>query len=960
MKFAAPLRIAVPAIALLLLAGCASTGIGTDTTPIATAAERPAPAGGLAQLVEAAEIPFERFTLENGLTTIVHTDRKAPIVGVTVYYRVGSKHEPRGRTGFAHLFEHLMFVGSENVENFDIPLEGAGSTPTNGSTFFDRTNYVETVPTGALDLALFMESDRMGYLLGAITQEKLDNQRAVVQNEKRQGDNQPYGLVRYLQAEGLLPVGHPYRHATIGSMADLDAASLTDVREWFRDNYAPNNVVLVLAGDIDAATARPMVERWFGAIPRGPEVAKVEAGPVTLSAPVERTVTDQVPFPSVFQMWTGPGLNHPDAVPLQVGMEILGGLQSSRLNNALVRGAELAVSVSANASLQEQLSLIETQVDVKDGVPREQALAALEAETARLLADGPALDELDRARTQAVARAIAALESVGGFDGKGLILAEGELYSGDPAFYRRQLDQLVALTQLDVQQAMQRWLSRPAFTLNIVPGERTLDGGVMGGWGDEDINPPPAPDEKAPLAVTRTAPPREQPAVSPVGALAFPEVQRATLSNGIEVLLAQRDAVPQVSLALTIDAGAVVDPADRNGLHATMVGLLAEGTTTRSAVDIAIAQEQLGTTLRASAGVDNDTVVLQALSTNLASSLELMADVVRNPAFREDDVARVREQRLAEVAQELASPNGLASRVFFPLVYGADHPYARAFSAGDADVIASLAPADLAAAHKAWFRPELATITAVGDVTLPDLVAALESSFGDWSAMAASPSAKPVAPPAPPAQQRLVVVDRPNSPSSTLLIGRATPLMGHADDTEPTLLAVEVLGGGFLSRLNQDLRETKGWTYGIRASIPAVKGQRLLQVGTPVQADRTADSIRVILDQMSAFPATRPVDEIELQRVTDGSIRGLPNRYETNAQVLGALLTNQRLGRDMRYQAQLPAIYRAIDSAAIDAAAREYLGPGDLTIVVVGDRRVIDPQLEGLGMPITYLEAKDL
>jgi len=956
MKLPATLRHTFPLAAALALAGCATTApLAPEVTTAPAAAN-----ASLTALVDQVQIPFETFTLPNGLTTIVHTDRKAPIVGITVYYRVGSKHEPRSRTGFAHLFEHLMFGGSENVENFDIPLEAAGSTPTNGSTYFDRTNYVETVPTGALDLALFMESDRMGYLLGAVTQEKLDAQRGVVQNEKRQGDNQPYGLLEYLLLEGLLPVGHPYRHSTIGSMADLSAASLADVQDWFTDNYGPNNVIIALTGDIDAATARPMVERWFGAIPRGPDVARVEAGPVTLPAPIERTVTDQVPLTAIYRAWTGPGLNDPDAVPLQVGMYILGGLQSSRLDNALVRGQELAVSVMAYADTQEQLSTLLAQVNVSDGVEREVALAAMDAEIARMLADGPTADELERAQTQLVAQTIGSLESVGGFGGKGMILAEGLMYSGSADSYRTQLEQMAALTPADVQAAMQRWLSRPAFTLNVVPGERTLNGDMMGGWGDEDMTAPLAAAPAGPTEITRTAPPREYPAVAPVGALAFPQVERATLSNGIPVVLARRTSIPQISVALTVDAGSVVDAPGAAGVHETMIDLLTQGTTTRSAEDIAVAQEQLGTSLSASAGVDRDTVGLTTLATNLAPSLALMADVVRNPAFRTEDVERVRDQRLAGVAEQLSEPAGLAQRAFLPLVYGAGHPYAHASSAGDADVIAALEPARLAQEHATWFRPDLAGITAVGDVNMPELLTALEASFGTWRAPAAPAPAKAIGQPAPAPQPRLVVVDRPNSPSSYLMMGRASSLVGSAPGTEAIDLASEVVGNGFLSRLNADLREEKGWTYGVRASIPGAVGQRTLVVQTQVQADRTADSIRVILDQLTAFPATHPVDDVELQRVTEGNVRGLPNRFETNAQVLGALLANQMYGRDDRYQARLPEVYRAVDAAAINTAAQTYLQPTDFTIVVVGDRSVIEPQLGALGMDVTYVAADEL
>ena len=643
MKRSFALRTLTPFAAALALAGCSTTA----TVPVETVAvvgedigagtgediEAGTQIAALDEIIAAVDIPYETFMLDNGLTTIVHTDRKSPLVGVTVYYRVGSKHEPRGRTGFAHLFEHIMFTGSENVENFDIPLEAAGSTGTNGSTSYDRTNYVETVPTGALDLALMMEADRMGYLLGAVTQERLDNQRAVVQNEKRQGDNQPYGLIDYKLSEGLLPVGHPYRHSVIGSMADLSAASLLDVREWFTDNYGPNNVVLALTGDIDVATARPMVERWFGDIDRGPQVEQFEAAPVTLAQPAYDTMTDQVPQVLILRAWTGPDMQHPDAVPLQVGMYILGGLNSSRLDNAMVRGEELATSVSAYYQAYEQLGMAQASVQVRTDATQEDAQALLEAEIARLISEGPTQDEMDRATTQIASSLVGSLERIGGFGGKGSILAEGLLYTGNADFYRTELDQMAALTPADVQAAMERWLTRPAYNLAVVPGERTLEGGEMGGWGDEQSTPAPEPDTGVEIEVTRTGPKIALPTPQPVSELTFPEVERATLSNGIDVVLARRASVPKVSLALSFDAGSVVDTAGQHGTHETMADLLSEGTSSRSALDIAIEQETLGASLSVSAGMESTTAYLSALSANLVQSLELMADVVRNPTF---------------------------------------------------------------------------------------------------------------------------------------------------------------------------------------------------------------------------------------------------------------------------------------------------------------------------------------
>jgi predicted Zn-dependent peptidase len=926
----------------------------------ASAQQAPEPqVAPLSQLVEQVDIPYETFTLPNGLETIVHTDRKAPIVGVTVYYRVGSKNEPRGRTGFAHLFEHLMFGGSENVENFDVPLEAAGSTSTNGSTWYDRTNYIETVPTGALDLALFQESDRMGYLLGAVNQDKLDKQRGVVQNEKRESDNEPYGLVDYHLNQALFPVGHPYRHSTIGSMADLDAASLADVRKWFTDHYGPNNVVLAIAGDIDLATAKEKVTHWFGDIPRGPEITPVAAAPVTLKAPVRETITDQVPVTRIIRAWSGPALTSPDQVPLEVGLYVLGGLASSRLDNALVRGEELAVSVSASVQQHEQIGFLQAQMDVKPGVDPGVAERRFDAIIDDLVRNGPSKDELQRAATDIVSSNIGALELVGGFSGKGATLAEGELYAHDPANYKKELAELAALTPERVKAALQKWLTRPAYTLTIKPGERTEDGAQLGGWGDEGKVAPPPKDAKTPVAdihaVKRAAPP-----VAEVKDLTFPAIEHAKLSNGIDVELARRTAIPKVSLAITFDAGNAADDPAQAGTQSLMLDALEEGTTTRSAEQIAAEQERLGASIGTGSTTDTSQVSMTALTANLLPSLELMADVVRHPAFAEPDIARVKNQRLADISQEQASPMGLAQRAIRPLIYGTQHVYGSVGASGKAATIEALTPAALRAEHDKWLRPDLAHIVVVGNVTMAELLPQLETAFGGWKAPTGAPPTKAIDAPVQAARPRLVVIDRPNSPQSVLMFGRALPLKGTGTGQEAVELANEVIGNDFLSRLNSDLREDKGWTYGISSSLIQVRGPRGFVVMTPVQTDRTADSIKLIIADMKAFPAQKGVDAVELQRVTEGNIRNLPNRFETNGQVLGALLDNQRLSRPDDYQARLPEIYRALDAKAIDAAAAQYLQPEGMVVVVVGDRKVIDDQLKTLGMPIEYMKAEDL
>jgi predicted Zn-dependent peptidase len=943
-----------------LAIGAAAPVMAQQAPATATAAApatqaKPVP---VAELVKRVDIPYEAFTLKNGLRVLVHTDRKAPIVAVSTWYDVGSKHEPAGKTGFAHLFEHLMFNGSENAPgDFFEPLKQVGATDFNGTTSFDRTNYFETVPRPALDRALFLESDRMGYLLGAITQDVLDEQRGVVQNEKRQGDNQPYGLVEYHLNDALFPVGHPYRHTTIGSMADLDAATLADVRKWFTDHYGPNNVVLALTGDIDLATAKEKVARWFGDIPHGPEVRPVSAGPVTLKAPVRETITDQVPVTRIMRAWSGPALTSPDAVPLQVGMYVLGGLASSRLDNALVRGKELAVSVTAGVEQHEQIGFVTAQMDVKPGVDPATAEQQFDAVIARLVKEGPTQDELRRAVTDIVSAQIGALELVGGFSGKGATLAEGELYAHDPAHYKKELAELAALTPGQVRAVLQKWLSRPAYTLTIKPGERTEDGALLGGWGDEGKVPPPPKDPKTPVAEIRTVE-RLAPPVAEVKDLTFPKIEHARLSNGIDVELARRTAIPKVSLALTFDAGNAADDPAHAGVQSLMLDALEEGTITRSAEQIAEEQERLGASIGAGSVTDASTITMTALTANLLTSLELMADIVRHPAFAGPDVARLKAQRLAEIAQEQADPSSLAQRAIRPLIYGSAHPYGSVGGSGKAEVIEALTPADLRAEHDKWLRPDLAHSIVVGDVTMAELLPKLETAFGNWGIPHPAPPHKDITAPIPPARPRLVVIDRPNSPQSVLLFGRVLPVSGAGTGQEALELANEVIGNDFLSRLNSDLREEKGWTYGISSSLLQVRGPRGFVVFTPVQTDRTADSIKLIVEDMKAFPAQKGVDPVELQRVTEGNIRNLPNRFETNGQVLGALLENQRLKRPDDYQAKLPEIYRSITAEQIDKAAAQYLQPEQMVIVVVGDRKAIDDQLKTLGLPIEYLSAE--
>ncbi|MEQ1509846.1 MAG: pitrilysin family protein [Sphingopyxis sp.] len=980
------MRLSIFAAAII---GLSSPALAENTAqPASGLANDPA----VAALVERIDIPYERFTLDNGLTVVVHTDRKAPVVAVSVWYDVGSKDEPVGSTGFAHLFEHLMFNGSENASgDFFTWLQDIGATDTNGTTNHDRTNYFETVPTGALDRALWLESDRMGHLLGAVTQEVLDNQRGVVQNEKRQGDNQPFGLFRYYMLENLIPAGHPYRHSAIGSMADLNAASLDTVQNWFRSHYGPNNAVLVLAGDIDAATARPMVERWFGGIARGPDAVEPRIEVPTLPAPLAREVVDRIATTRLYRMWTVPGWSADDSTDLQVAASVLGGLSSSRLDNALVRGEQLAVSVSASAWAFEDVGVFFVQADVLPGADVAQANRRLDEIVNQFIAEGPNEDEIRRTVMSGLSGQLDGLESVGGFGGKAVALAQGQLFAGNPGHFRHQLQRFVGSTPVRIRETTQRWLSRPVFSLTYTPGTRTDTGDGHGGnatsaaaadpltanyyrpptsaneramgavhgfamVADEQSTPAPTP---APAPAAAPTPAREPPALGPIGDLDFPAIERGRLRNGIPVYFARRTAVPVVRAAIVFDAGSASDPRDRLGTQMLMLNLMDEGTTTLDSTALAEAQERLGTGISTYSSNDNSGVGLYALTTNMRSAMALWADVVRNPAFAPAEVERIRAQQLAGIAAELNSPMGLASRVLMPALYGREFPYGGTAASGTVSSVRAITSDELVASHQRWIRPDNAAIYIVGDTNLRDVVRELNRAFGDWRAPAAPRGTKDFSAAIPELTPRILMVNRPNSPQSIVMAAHVMNVRGR-DDLVNLRAANDVLGANFLSRINMDLRETKGWSYGSRSIIGSSEDRIAFSVFAPVQADHTGDTIRAIQEDVGTFLTTRGVTADELSRTANGSIRELPGEFETAESVLGGISTIIENNRSDTYYEELAARYRAMTAAQMDAAIRAQVDPSRFVYIVVGDAAIVRPQLDALGLPVEEVDTATL
>ena len=944
------MRLRSVSLAALLVAMSSAAPVlaQTQATPTAAATPQAAelPAAPVSELVSEVNIPWTRFTLDNGLTVIVHEDRKAPVVALSVWYNVGSKDEPAGSTGFAHLFEHLMFGGSENAPGSYLGrMRNLGPSNLNGTTWFDRTNYFQTVPTPALEQALFLESDRMGYLLGEVGQDVLDLQRGVVQNEKRQGDNQPYGLVQYARLEALFPEGHPYRHSTIGSMADLDAASLETVRNWFRENYGPNNAVVVLSGDIDEATARPLMERYFGAIPRGPVNTPAEADVPTLPAPVVQVMHDRVATTRLSRSWVVPGLLSDDAVPLSVAASVLGGLASSRLDNILVRDEQTAVQVSAGMQDFHRVGFFDISVNVKPGVDAAEVGRRLDAIVADFIQNGPTEEEVARVATQYVSQRIQSLEMV---NGKANVLAEGQLYAGDPDHYKKELAEYASVTPAEVTTVMQRWLTRPVYDLTVAPGEREAY---------EEAAAAPSGATPVPAAEIQRVERMPMPEIGQVPDLEFPAVERATLSNGIKVVYAQVDTVPVTRVGIDFNAGYAADNASRLGAQAMMLDLLDEGTTTRNANQLAEEEERLGASVSVGASMDRTSADLSAVSANLGSSLTLLADVVRNPAFAPAEIERIRASRLAGLASERTNPGAIAARALPPLIYGAESPYGRSFTgSGDEATITALTRDDLVATHDAWIRPDNATIFVVSDLPLSEVTPQLETAFGDWRAPSAAKGAKDFSAAVPAPTNRIVLIDRPQSPQSLIYGGAVLPVSG-TDDLLALNAANVTLGSDFLSRINSDLRETKGWSYGVRGNVNTLEHRVPYIVNAPVQANRTGESIAALIAQYDRFLDTDGVQPNELERTINGNTRSLAGGYETSFQILGALRSNALYGRPDDYQATLASRTRALTAAQMDDAARRDIHPDQFVWVVVGDASVVRPQLDALGLPVEVVAA---
>lgn len=880
-------------------------------------------------------IPYDKFTLDNGLTVVVHEDRKAPIVAVSIWYHVGSKNEPAGKTGFAHLFEHLMFNGSEHYDGeYFEPFENVGATGMNGTTWFDRTNYFETVPTPALEMALWMESDRMGHFLGAVTQEKLDNQIGVVQNEKRQGDNRPYGKTEYRILEALFPPGHPYRHSTIGSMEDLSAASLETVQQWFKDYYGAANTVLVLAGDIDVVQARALTEKYFGDIDAGPPVTRMKAAIPTHLSDTYEVMYDRVPQARVFHNWVAPGRTTRAAAEMELVASILGSGKNSRLYQALIYDQQLAVDASSSLQGQELVSMFDIDVTLQSDASMDRVNAIIDRELQNFIDAGPTPEELQRVQTRINARVVRGLEQIGGFGGKAVTLAQSELYADDPGFWKTRLEWINGATPESVRATAAEWLSRGRYKLEVYPF---------------------ADFTTTESSVDRTA------GLPPVGAmpdLVFPDIERAELENGLKVVLATRNAVPVVNISLQFDAGYAADSFGTLGSASFAMAMLDEGTATRDALQIAAEAESLGAFISTDSDLDTSMAYLSALKSQLQPSLDLFSEIVKEPAFPDEELVRLRKRWIAGIGQEKNEPVQLALRTLPLLMYGDDHAYGIPFTGSGTEAsINALTRDELVSWHQTWIRPSNGTLFVVGDTTMEEILPLLNQYFGAWKENRMAVPEKNIAEVAM-REGAVYLIDKPGAPQSLILAGHVAPATG-VDNNIDILTMNDVIGGSFTARVNMNLREDKGWAYGAYTFMQDARGQRPWLAYAPVQTDKTADSIKELKREMDEFLNSSPARQDELDKSVRNNVNSLPGQFETAGAVLDALLSNDRFGRPDDYVSSLKSRYKAVDLAAVRAAAAQVIHPDNLIWLIVGDLEQIEQQIRDLGLGVVQIIDED-
>jgi len=900
------------------------------------------------------EIKYETFTLPNGLKVITHEDHRLPLVAVDLWYHVGPLNERPGRTGFAHLFEHMMFEGSEHVgEKAHIKfVQGAGATDVNGTTDFDRTNYFETLPANQLELGLWLESDRMGFLMEGLDRKLLQNQRDVVRNERRQGEGRPYAAAGEAVAHLLYPKGHPYYGDVIGSHADIEAARIADIRDFHQQFYTPNNASIAIAGDFDPIKLKALLTRYFGPIPAGPKVDPVTVVTPPITSQKRETVTDTVKLPQLTIAWLTPAAYTPDSYATDVAMFALGGAKASRLDQALVYKTQVAQSVRCGNRSNKLNGSAECTITAKPGVKLEDLEKTVWDELAKLQSAGPTAEEVEAAKAGELTRKISGLQRLGGFGGVADTLDEYNQYTGDPGFLSKDIAMAEGVTVASAKAAAVKYFTKDsAVVVYCVPGKKVLD----------DVARSPD-DTDADVKITNPYTPefekaqewrKEVPKAGAPLTVHLPQPEKFTLANGLTVMVVEEKSLPVLSASLVTRAGSENNPAGKAGLASLTAQVMGEQTTTRDLTTLAEAQEKIGVRIGVGASMDAANAGMTVLTNHTHAGMELFADVIEHPAFNNDDLERLRKQRLIGIQQEGDSVNALASRVGPKLVFG-DTPYGTSAS-GTTESIASLTPEDVKGFYTDHYGPADSALVLVGDVTMVQAKALAEQYFGKWTGKASAAITLPSAPKMQPTH--VVIIDKPGAPQ-TALFAYGVGVPAGSPDLQALQVANYTLGGAFASRINMNLREKNGYTYGANSQYAFYRGGGPFIAGGLVRTNITGPAAKELMYEIKRFPTTPPT-EAELKEAKEARIQSLPGQFETTGAIAGSIANIFLYSRPLDYYATLTAKYQAVTAADVERVAKEDVHPDELVIVAAGDRAKIEDQLKEAGVgPVEVRDAQ--
>jgi len=901
-------------------------------------------------------IPFEKYTLANGLTVVLNVDKSDPIAALAVYYHVGSSREVPGKTGFAHLFEHMMFQKSENVGEDQLfkNIQGAGGT-LNGSTSQDRTNYYEIVPKNALEMAMWMESDRMGYLTNTVTKAALVNQQNVVQNEKRESvDNAAYGFNQGLIAKNLYPKGHPYNWTVIGEMEDLTSASVENVRAFHKKFYSPNNATLVISGDINTEEVKALVEKYFGEIPSGENIEKRGPMPITLASTVKLYHEDNfAKAPQLTMVFPTVERFSKDSYALNFLGDLLANTKKAPLYVVLVKEKKLTSRVMTRNGSQELAGSFTLSVAANPGVNLTDVENAIFEGLAKFEKDGFNEEDLIRIKAGYETRFYNSFASV---QGKAFQLAEYTMNTGNPDYYKNDLAAIQSVTMADVKAVYEKYIKGKNFVeTSFVPkGEANLivGGSINAGIVEEDVTKAAEvkADAIAEEAVVKTPTKFDRtvmPHIGPDPEVTIPKPWSGSLSDGMKIWGIMQNELPLVQYSIVIDGGHMLDNPEKAGVANLVASMMNEGTKNKTPEQLEDAIGLLGASIRVSSGNEDISINVSSLVRNFEKTLALVEEILLEPRWDEEQFALAKSRIINGIKRNAASPDYLASRTLNKLMFG-DNILAIDASGTEASVTA-ITMDDLKDYYNKYFSPSIAKFLVVGDVDQLKVEAALAGLNQKWQAKeVVIPEIKV---PGPPEKSQIYFVDVPGAKQSVISIGTPSIPRSNPDFYAATVTNYK-LGGSFNGVFNLILREEKGFTYGARSGFSGAKNYGSFTASSRVRTNSTLESVTIFKTEMEKYRANVPQEYVDFTK--SSLLKGNALRYETLGSLLGMLNTMTSYGLPADYIKQDEAFVRGLTVEKQLELANKYIDPSKMYYVVVGDAKTQLKELEkvGLGKPI--------